>query len=208
MDRVEQFFNACTQLPYPEQRDERSEDSVPELLKLSSKLDRGQAQAAIEYGMGLIRHFPDLDLIPTIVGTLLIQQGQPEEVTDLLRASLPRCPRRYRLYSMAGQADLAKYHLANASVWWSRSAIAQVEVIDYQVHTPFYHLAHVALVLDLLREAEAFFAMSSAINPRAPHLNPDLEEILFPIRQQWVAEPLSRVLARIETTYLHGQVSG
>jgi hypothetical protein len=205
MNRDEQFYQACTTLPYPEVRDERDETSVPELERLSVKLEEGQRDNAIGYGQGLMRHYPDNDLVPTAVGTLLTQQNRAQEVGDLLRAALPRCPRRYRLYAMAGQADLALNHLANASVWWSRSVIAQCQVIDYQVYTPFYNLAHVAVVLDAFYEAESLLAMSSAIAPDAPHFSPTLEEILEPLRLQWVAEPLRRVLQHTEEKYLHGQ---
>jgi tetratricopeptide (TPR) repeat protein len=205
MSRADQFFIACTQLPYPETRDERGEYSLPELSRLSAKLDGDYVDDAIEYGRGLMRHYPDNDWAPTIVGTLLIQRGRPEEVVDVLRESLPRCPRKYRLYSMAAQADLARNQLSNASVWWSRSAIAQCQIIDYQVYLPFYYLAHIALVLEAFHEAEAFFSMAAAIEPKAPHLSPALEERLDTIRQQWVAEPLHRVVQYIETNFLRSQ---
>jgi hypothetical protein len=170
---------------------------------LVAKLDAGQRFEAIEYGLGLTRHYPDNDLVPTIVGTLLTQQGMPDAVEGVVRNALPHCPRRYRLYAMAGQADLAQNRLANAAVWWSRSAVAQCQVIDYQVFTPFYNLAHAALVLDAYHEAESFLAMSAAIDPEAPHLSQDLEALLEPLKRYWVAEPLLRVLQHIEVNYLH-----
>lgn len=205
MSREEQFVTACTTLPYPETHDPRGENSVPELQYLSTQLDEGHVEYAIEYGRGLIRHFPNNDLVATVVGTLLIQQDREEEVTTLLRGSLPMCPRKYRLYSMAGQADMARDRLANAHVWWSRSAIAQCRVNDYQVHLPFYHLAHAAIVLDAFHEAEALFEMSAVIEPNAPRFSPALEERLEPIRYQWIAEPLFQVLQHIETNFLYRQ---
>lgn len=205
MSRAEQFIAACTTLPYPEIRDERGETSVPELKFLSARLDQGMVDEAVEYGRGLARHFPDNDLVAAIVGSLLIRQDRVEEVTNLLRGSLARYPRKYRLYSMAGQADMARDRLANASVWWSRSVIAQCEVHDYQVHLPFYHLAHAAIVLEAFHEAEALFEMSSYIEPNAPHFSPTLEERLEPIRYHWMADPLFQVLQHIEATYLYKQ---
>lgn len=205
MSRAQEFYVACIRLPYPEIRDERGEDSLPELQNLSVKLDEDNAEDALEYGRGLMRHFPDNDFAAAIVGTLLIQLGRPRQVVDVLRVSLPVCPRKYRLYSTAAQADMALNQLANAAVWWSRSAIAQCHVIDYQVYLPFYHLAHIALVLEAYHEAEAFFAMSSAIEPKSPHLSPSLEERLEPLRNQWVAEPLLYVVEHIETRYLRGE---
>lgn len=205
MTRSEQLFMACTSLPYPEVRDERDETSVPELEHLSAKAAEGLREDAIEYGRGLMRHYPDSDLIPAQVGMLLALQNRAYEVSELLRTVLPRCPRRYRLYAMAGQADLALNRLANAAVWWSRSVIAQCHVIDYQVYTPFYNMAHVALVLDAYHAAESFLAMSAAITPSAPHLSPALEAQLEALRQMWVAEPLRRVVEHVEANYLHGQ---
>jgi len=205
MSRNDEYYKACVVLPFPEVHDDRDERSVPELEHLVAKLDAGYRLEAIEYGLGLIRHYRDNDLVPTIVGTLLTQQGRPDAVEDIVRNALPNCPRRYRLYAMAGQAALAQNRLANAAVWWSRSAVAQCQVIDYQVYTPFYNLAHAAVVLNAYHEAESFLAMSAAIDPQAPHLSQDLEALLEPLRSQWVAEPLLRVLQHIEVNYLHSE---
>jgi hypothetical protein len=205
MSRSDEYYKACIILPYPEVHDDRDESSVPELELLVAKLDVGRRLEAIEYGLGLTRHYPDNDLVPTIVGTLLTQQGRPHQVEGIVRDALPNCPRRYRLYAMAGQAALAQNQLANAAVWWSRSAVAQCQVVDYQVYTPFYNLAHAALVLDAYHEAETFLAMSSAIDSRAPHLSQDLEALLEPLRSHWVAGPLLRVLQHIEVNYLHSK---
>ena len=203
MSRSEQFFAACTTLPFPEVRDKRGEDSLPELERVSDLVSEGRPIDAIEYGKGLARHYPDVDSIPVIIATLLIETDKAEEVVALVSEAIHNCPRKYRLYSVAGQAELALDNLVNALVWWSRSVIAQCQVIEYQERPPFFHLAHAALVLGARREAKALFAMSSAIDPAAPHLSPDLEDRLEPLATMWAAEPLRQVLTHIEATYLH-----
>lgn len=200
--RTEQFYAACVNLPFPEAKDERGEENVPELTRVSSLLDEGRTIQAVGYARGLIRHFPGLDIPAVIAGTLVMNSGRPQDVVDIVRTALPEVPRRYRLYSLAGQAEFALGNLANACVWWSRSAIAQCMVSDYQVHTPFFYMAHVAVVVGAFHQAGSFLAMSSAIEPTAPRLLGDLEEYMEPLGTHWAAGPLKMALEYIEHNYM------
>ena len=202
MTRIEQFIAACTTLPFIEESDDRDESSIPEISRMSAMLDNGMFEEAIEYGIGLIKHFPDNDVLPTIVGTMLIQLNRSDEVDNLIRDALPNCRRKYRLYSMAGQASFARNRLAEALVWWSRSAVAQCQNAEYQTATPFFNLAHAALVIGSMDAARSMLTLSRAIDPDKPRLSTTLQDLMEPLRYQWFAEAIAQVLVHIDTTYL------
>lgn len=203
-DRVERFYRMCTTLPFEEVKDDRDETSIPELVHVAELRDAGSMQEAIEYANSLIKLYPDNDLIPFMVAYIYYQKEFPREAMQAAIAAIPKCPRKYRLYSVAGMAEFDQGHLAEAFVWWCRSVVAQCTVTDFQEHDPFLCLAHAAQILGAKREAEAFFTMTDSIDPKRPRLEPGEVERMSSIRGTWVQEPLLKVLQQIEARYLHG----
>jgi tetratricopeptide (TPR) repeat protein len=202
MSREDEFFTMCTTLPFEEQKDDRAEDSIPELIKVAEYRDAGNMQAAVDYGKTLIKMFPDNDLPAFMVAYIYYQREYPDEAFQVAIESIPKCPRRYRLYSVAGLAEFDRGRLPEALVWWSRSVTAQCMVVDYQEHDPFLHLAHAALVVGMKQEAQALFTMSDAIEPSAPRIDANAQAKLQSLTNSWVKEPLKRVLAHLEKNYL------
>ncbi|MBN1428756.1 MAG: hypothetical protein JXB07_10245 [Anaerolineae bacterium] len=202
-DKAERFIKMCTSLPFEEVKDERDEGSVPELLHVAELRDAGSTQDAIEYANSLMKMYPDNDLIPFMVAYIYYQKQFPREAMQTAVAAIRKCPRKYRLYSVAGLAEFDQDHIPEAIVWWCRSVIAQCTILDFQEHDPFLYLAHMAEVLGSKREATAFFTMTDSIDPKRPRL--DLEEVerLSSIKSSWAQAPLVKVLRHIEANYLH-----
>jgi tetratricopeptide (TPR) repeat protein len=204
MDRGEQFYHMCTTLPLPEEKDERDENSVPELIRVAELRDSGNIQHAIEYAEGLMKLYPDNDLIPFMIAYMYYQKDLPEEARQIATEAMEKCPRKYRLYSVAGLAEFARGRLPEALVWWSRSAVAQCQMVDFQEYDPFLHLAHAALAIGAKHEAASFFEISDAIARDTLRLSPATEARLAPVAGSWYAEPLLRTLQEIDTEYLRG----
>ena len=204
MSREDRFFKLSTTLPYPERSDERDESSVPELANVVELYESGSAQGAIEYGSSLMKMYPDNDLIPYLLATIYHQRNFPDEALEIAVDAIPQCPRRYRLYAMAGLAEFDRGRLAEALVWWSRSVVAQCAVMDFQEYRPFLHLAHTAEIIDARREADMFFTMTDAMADDRPRLQEHVVERLAAIRGSWVARPLARVLQHLDQEHLHG----
>ncbi|MBN1312494.1 MAG: hypothetical protein JXB30_13850 [Anaerolineae bacterium] len=203
-DKAERFIKMCTSLPFEETKDDRDESSVPELLHVAELRDAGNTQDAIEYANSLMKMYPDNDLIPFMVAYIYYQKQFPREAMQTAVAAIPKCPRKYRLYSVAGLAEFDQGHVPEAVVWWCRSVVAQCTVMDFQEHDPFLYLAHGGEVLGAKREATAFFTMTDSIDPKRPRL--DLEEVekLSSMKGSWTQEPFTKVLRHIEENYLHG----
>ena len=204
MNREEKFFRMSTTLPFEEVKDPRDETSVPELVHVAQMRDAGSVQDAIDYAKSLMKMYPDNDLIPFMVAYIYYQRHCPDEALEIAVDAIPRCPRRYRLYSVAGLAEFDRGRLPEALVWWARSVVAQCTVTDFQEHDPFLHLAHAAEIAGLKPEAEALFTMSDAIEPSKMRLDSESLANLSPIKNSWVREPLVRVVQHINKTYLHG----
>lgn len=204
MSREDKFFQLSTTLPYPERNDERDESSVPELANVVELFESGSAQGAIEYGKSLMKMYPDNDLIPYMLATIYHQRNFPDEALELAVEAIPQCPRRYRLYAMAGLAEFDRSRLPEALVWWSRSVVAQCSVMDFQEPRPFLHLAHTAELINAKREADMFFTMTDAMAEDRPRLSDEAIERLATVRGSWVARPLTRVLAHLDQEHLHG----
>jgi tetratricopeptide (TPR) repeat protein len=202
MDRYEQFYHMCTTLPLPEEKDERGENSVPELAKVAELRDSGNVRHAIEYAEGLMKLYPDHDLIPFMIAYMYYQKELPEEAHQVATEAMEKCPRKYRLYSVAGLAEFARGRLPEALVWWSRSVVAQCQMVDFQEYDPFLHLAHAALAIGAKREAASFFEISDAIARDTLRLSPANEARLAPIAGSWYVESLRRALQEINTKYL------
>lgn len=203
MNRSEKFFQMCTTLPFEENKDERDERAVPEIVHVAELRDAGNMQESIDYGKALIKMYPNFDLIPFMVAYIYYQKDFPQEALQLAVDAIPRCPRKYRLYAIAGLAEFKRGHLAEALVWWTRSVVAQCSVIDYQESEPFLHLAHAAEAIGSRREAEMLFTMADAIEQGAPRLGPDQVEQLAELRESWAREPFARVLKYVDEHYLH-----
>jgi hypothetical protein len=203
MSREDQFFKMCTTLPFEEVKDSRDEFSVPELMHIAELRDSGQMQEAVDYGRSLMKMYPDNDLIPFMVAYIYYQKDFHEEALKIAIDSIPKCPRRYRLYSVAGLAELGRSRLPEALVWWARSVVAQCTVTDFQESDPFLYLAHAAELAGAGREARIFFTMADAIEPEPRRLAAAALTPLEPLRQSWVRRPLADVLKHIDRTYLH-----
>jgi hypothetical protein len=203
MDREDRFYQACLQLPQPEGRDERDERSVPELAEVAHLRDEGSFQDAIDYGKALIRMYPDFDLIYYMIAHIYYQKELPDEARQIALEGMAECNRRYRLYAVAGLAEFDKGKLPEALVWWSRSVVAQCEVVDFHEHDPFLYLAHAANVVGAKRAREVLFQMADVIEPAGYRLTADSLMRLDPLRKLWVSEPFKLVLKELEQR-LHG----
>lgn len=202
--KTDKFVQMAINLPFPEVKDDRGERSVPELVKVATLRDEGSVQEAIEYAKALMKMYPDNDLIPFMVAYIYYQKQYPQEAIQTALDAIPNCPRKYRLYSVAGLAEFDRDRLPEALVWWSRSVIAQCMVTDYQDHDPFMHLGHAATVIGDRATADLFFTMTDAIDPTKPRLEPDFVDKLIPLREHWVKPGLVRVFAHIVKNHLHG----
>ena len=202
-DKAQRFYAMCTTLPFEEQRDDRDEDSVPELRRVAELRDSGSMQDAIDYGKALMKMYPNNDLIPFMIGYIYYQAEFPKEAMQLAVNAIPNCPRKYRLYSLAGLAEFAQSHLAEALVWWSRSVIAQCTVEDYQEYDPFMHLGCAAETIGRSHEAQMLFSVTDAIEASAPRLDAAAADRIAVIRKMWVQEPLADVLHFLDEKYLH-----
>ncbi len=203
MSCEDKFISMCTKLPFEEIRDERDEFSVPELKRIAEFRDSGQMQEAVDYGKTLMKMYPDNDLIPFMIAYIYYQQQFPDEALQVAVDAIPHCPRKYRLYSVAGLAEFRRERLPEALVWWSRGAIAQCTITDFQEHDPFLHLAHAAEQIGARREAQALFAMSDAIEPDNPRLSNDEIERLAQVKRSWAAKPFGEVVKKIDKDFLH-----
>ena len=203
MSREDKLFQMCTTLPFPEEKDPRDENSIPELSQVAELRDTGQAQEAINYGKTLMKMYPNNDLIPFMLAYIYYQRNFPEEALKLAVDAIPRCPRKYRLYSVAGLAEFDRDRLPEACVWWCRSVIAQCKVTDFQEYDSFLHLAHLAEILRLKDEAQMFFAMTDAIEPSEIRLSEEELARLKAVKRSWAKAPLKRAITHIEQQYLH-----
>jgi tetratricopeptide (TPR) repeat protein len=203
-DKAERFVSMSITLPFEEVKDERGEDSVPELRHVAELRDAGNMQDAIDYGMSLMKMYPDNDLIPFMIGYIYYQKQFPREAIQLAINAIPNCPRKYRLYSLAGLGEFEQNHMPEALVWWSRSIIAQCIVVDYQEYDPFLHMAHAAQAIDAKREAQLLYTMTDAIEASTPRLDGPAAQKVAGIRTTWVAKPLGEVLHHLDEKYLHG----
>lgn len=203
-DKADRFIKMCTTLPFEEVKDDRDESSIPELLHVAELRDAGSTQDAIEYANSLMKMYPDNDLIPFMVAYIYYQKQFPREAMQTAVAAIPKCPRKYRLYSVAGLAEFDQGHVPEAIVWWCRSVVAQCTIVDFQEHDPFLYLAHSAEILGARREFTALFTMTDSIDPKRPRLEQaEIEKLSF-VKNSWVKEPLLKVIQHIEANYLHG----
>ena len=198
MEKEDKFYQACINLPQPEERDGRNELSVPELVEVARLRDDGNAQDAIDYARGLIRTFPDFDLIYYMIAHIYYQKEHPAEAKQVAVEGMGACKRRYRLYAVAGLAEFDMKKLPEALVWWSRSVVAQCAIVEFQDHDPFLHLAHAAEIVGSKRPSEALFEMADVIEPGAYRLTADSLMRLNPLRKSWVSEPFRLVLKELE----------
>lgn len=204
MSNADKFIQMCTTLPQPEVKDERGEDSVPELVKVAELRDAGNMQNAIDYGMTLMRMYPDNDLIPFMIAYIYYQKEFPGDARKVAIEAIPRCPRKYRLYSVAGLAEFDMGHLPEALVWWSRSVIAQCTVTDFQESDSFLHLATAAEVLGQKKEAGVLLLMADTIDPSKLRLDEGAVSLMRQLSHSWVKKPFADVLKHINLKYLQG----
>lgn len=204
MDREEQFFRMSINLPFEEVKDERDETSIPELVHVAELRDAGNVKDAIDYGKALMKMYPDNDLIPFMIAYIYYQRHFPDEALEIAVDAIPQCPRKYRLYSVAGLAEFDRGKLPEALVWWTRSVIAQCEVTDYQEYDPFLYLAHAAELIGADAQAGVFFSMTDAIEQGGMRLDETSIEQLAALKSSWARVPYRRVIEHIETTYLRG----
>ncbi len=203
MTKADKFFQMATTLPFEESKDERDEGSVPEIVHVAELRDAGNMQDAIDYGNSLIKMYPTFDLLPFMVAYIYYQKDFPQEALQVAVQSIPQCKRRYRLYAVAGLAEFKRGNLPEALVWWSRSVIAQCQVVDFQESEPFLHLAHAAELINAKREATMLFTMTDAIEQGGLRLSEAEIAGLSTIGASWVKEPLKSVLKHIDEQYLH-----
>lgn len=204
MGRTEKFVHMCLDLPFQEGRDERHEDFLPELGRVAELRDGGNMQEAIDYGFSLQKMYPDFDLIPFMIAYIYYQQDFPREAKKTAIDAMRSCPRRYRLYSVAGLAEYALGNIPEALVWWSRSVVAQCQVVDYQESDPFLYLAHAADIVGANRPSQLLFSMVDAIEGHtSPRLGDATVASLEEIEKSWTRKPLIEVLKEITDRYLH-----
>jgi hypothetical protein len=204
MSREEKFYSMCVNLPFEERKDERDEHSVPELIHIAELRDAGSLQDAIDYGKSLMKMYPDNDLIPFMIAHIYYQRMFPDEALQIAIEAIPKCPRKYRLYSVAGLAELDRNRIAEAVVWWCRSVIAQCMVKDFQEHDPFLHLAHTAEIVGSKAESKIFFQMADAIEPSAMRLDQTVLNALSAIKSSWARKPFVDVLKYLDKNHLRG----
>jgi hypothetical protein len=204
MGRAERFLQMCTTLPFEEIKDDRDESSIPELVRVAELRDAGSMQEAIDYGRALMKMYPDNDLVPFMIAYIYYQKEFPVEARSIAAEAIPKCPRKYRLYSVVGLAEFDVGHVPEALVWWSRSAIAQCVVQDFLEYDPFLHLAHTAEILGAKRYAQLFFSMTDAIEPSGPRIDDESIAKLMSVKRSWVSKPLVEVMQHIDTHYLQG----
>lgn len=203
MSRDEKFIRMATTPPFEEVKDTRNETSIPELVQVAEMRDAGNVQEAIDYARSLMKMYPDNDLIPFMIAYIYYQRHFPDEALQVAVDAIPRCPRKYRLYSVAGLAELDRGRLPEAIVWWSRSVVAQCTVADFQEYDPFLYLAHTAEIVEAKQEAAALFTMADAIEPGQIRLDGETLAGLAGIKRSWARAPLLQVLRQIEQEYLH-----
>ncbi len=203
MSREEQFIKKCATLPFEEKKDDRDEGTVPELAKVAQYRDSGDFQEAIEYGQALIKMYPDFDLIPFMLAYIYYQKEFPIEARKLAVEAIPKCSRKYRLYSVAGLSEFAQGKIPEALVWWSWSIIAQCSVSDFQEYDPFLYLAYAAETVGAQREADIMFTMVDAIESSQPRLDDADLRRLEALNDHWVRSPLVQVIKYIDQRYLH-----
>ena len=204
MSKEDKLFQMATNLPFEEVKDERDESSIPELVRVADLRDKGSAQEAIDYGKTLMKMYPDNDLIPFMLSYIYYQRHFPDEALQIAIEAIPRCPRKYRLYSVAGLAEYDKDRLPEALVWWTRSVIAQCEVVDYQEVDPFLYLAHTAQILGSKRQADDYFSMVDAIEHNQLRLTHDEISKLDLLKDSWAKKTIQNILTFVEENYLHG----
>lgn len=198
MKREDKFYQMCTELPLPEEKDERDEGTVPELAEVARLRDSGNFQAAVDYGRALIKMFPDFDLVYYITAYIYYQKEYPIEARTVALEGIPQCKRHYRLYAVTGLAEFDLDRLPEALVWWCRSLVAQCEVVEYQDHDPFLHLAHAAEIVGAKREAQTLFQMTDAIETGGYRLTDDALERLGVLRRSWARDPFKQAIQQIE----------
>jgi hypothetical protein len=203
MSREEQFIKKCITLPFEEKKDDRDEMTVPELAKVARLRDEGSFQESIDYGQALIKMYPDFDLIPFMLAYIYYQKDFPLEARKLAVEAIPKCARKYRLYSVAGLAEFIQDKLPEAIVWWAWSTIAQCTISDFQEYDPFLYLAYAAEIIGAQREADIFFTMVDAIESSQPRLDDSALKRLSALNNSWVRKPLIQVLKYIDKQYLH-----
>jgi tetratricopeptide (TPR) repeat protein len=203
MSKAEKFFQMATTLPFEEEKDERDEGAVPEIVHVAKLRDAGNMQDAIDYGNSLIKMYPSFDLLPFMVAYIYYQKDFPQEALQVAVHAIPQCKRRYRLYAVAGLAEFKRGNLAEALVWWSRSVIAQCTVVDFQESEPFLFLAHAAELVGGKRESAMLFTMTDAIEQSGLRLSEAEIAGLSALNSSWVRQPLLTVLKHIDDKYLH-----
>ncbi len=200
-DKAARFLRMAVTLPIEEIKDERDETDIPEISQVAELRDSSSMQEAIEYGTAIMKMFPDIDLIPFMIAYMYYQKDYPKRAIEVALEAIPRCKRKFRLYSVIGLAEFSQGHLPEALVWWARSVVAQCKVVDFQEEDPFLHLAHAASVIGADEEAKVYFAVADAIVPERRRLTPDEVDRLLPLRNHWSKEPLKQVLRHIIDTY-------
>lgn len=203
MNREDKFYEACLELPLAEGKDERDELSLPEIVEVAQLRDDGSYQEAIDYAKALVKMYPDFDLIYYMIAHIYYQKEHPAEAKRMAMEGMEECNRRYRLYAVAGLAEFDMERLPEALVWWSRSIVAQCDVVEFQDHDPFLHMAHAADIVGAKRPSETLFQMADVIEPSGYRLTAASLMRLNPLRKSWVSEPFKLVLKELEKR-LHG----
>jgi len=202
MSRSDKLIEMSTTLPLEEVLDTRNESSVPELQRVAELRDSGSVADAINYSMSLQKMYPDFDLIPFMIAYIQYQEGNPDKALKTALAAIPDVKRKYRLYSVAGLAEYGKSNLTNAIVWWSRSAIAQASVTDFQEYDPFLYLGYAAQAVGENAHAETLFTLVNAIDPSAPRSDGLKDEMAAELKGSWAKKPVSKILEIIIRKYL------
>ncbi|NDJ52774.1 MAG: hypothetical protein GYB68_06780 [Chloroflexi bacterium] len=207
MSREDKFFKMCTELPYAEEKDPRDEHTIPELAKVAQFRDNDDMASAIEYAQALAKMFSDFDLVPFMIAYMQYADNKPGDALSTAIEAIPKCPRKYRLYSVAGLSEIDQGHVANALVWFTRSAIAQSQVLDFQEVDAYLYLAHAAAAIGATGHADVFFTMTDAIDPSSPRLDKADADRLAPLKDSWAKNPFIKALEYIELHYLRKPAS-
>lgn len=200
-DKENQFLEMATSVPFLEIRDDRDEFSIPELIQILHIAESGDIAETTAYADGLMKMYPDFDLIPFTLAHVHLRNYSPQGALEVTLAALPKVKRHYRMYAVMGNAEYSRGRLAEAIVWWSRSIIAQCMVMDFLEEDPFLYLGHAATVIGEQLDAEIFFAMADTICDPPRRLTPEQVDQLLPLRDHWSKKPFKKLIKQLQVEY-------
>lgn len=120
----------------------------------------GRPEDALQFWEEVLRMAPHHPEAGNLVAAIYIERGEWARAEDALRVSLVSHPEEKELHFVLGLVlkEQQKWEAALA-------AFNKVVTLDKSHDQGFYHLGEVCLALDLVKQAEPFFAKAFKINP-------------------------------------------